>query len=340
MDRLAVMRAFVRVVDARSFSAAARHLNVSQPAMSKSIAQLERRLGVRLLIRSTQGLTPTEAGQSFLPRARRALEEADEAELAARGAAAGFTGRLRVSLGVTFGSLYVVPRLPVFLAAHPDLSIDLVLDDRPIDLIGEGIDIGVHIGPLRDSSQTACKLATCRRLVLGTPEYFERAGIPKAPADLTEHAAISYPYDCGANDTYCFRHGASKMTLKLPGRLRVSAVEAMRAAVMAGMGLAVTPEWLFLFELARGDVRPVLTDWTLAASDLWLLLPAGRTASAKARAFASFVKSEVLKRYFVPGLRPLPPLVERNAPEPHENRAVYAPLAREWTHGNGVHQPS
>src|SRR5215469_15249509 len=119
MDRLSAMRTFVRVVDTRSFSAAAEHLNLSQPSVSKSIARLESRLGVRLLMRSTHGLSPTEAGRNFCERARRAIEEADEADLAARAAGAGYTGRLRVSAGVTFGSLHIVPNLPTFLAAHP-----------------------------------------------------------------------------------------------------------------------------------------------------------------------------------------------------------------------------
>lgn len=154
MDRLAAMRTFVRVVDTGSFSGAAKHLNIGQPTVSKSIAQLERWPGVRLLVRSAHGLRPTEAGQSFCERARRALDEADEAECAARRAGQGLSGRLRVSAGVTFGSLHVVPRLPLFLAMHPNLSIDLILDDRAIDLIKEGIDIGLRIGPIRDFSQT------------------------------------------------------------------------------------------------------------------------------------------------------------------------------------------
>jgi DNA-binding transcriptional LysR family regulator len=132
------METLIRVVETGSFSAAARHLRVGQPAVSKSIAQLEERLGVRLLRRSTRGLTPTEAGQNFLERARRVIEEADEAELAARGAGGGLVGRLRISAAVTFARLHLVPRLPAFLAAHPDITIDLVLDDRMIDLIEEG----------------------------------------------------------------------------------------------------------------------------------------------------------------------------------------------------------
>src|SRR5437867_8469496 len=135
MDRLATMEVFVRVVETGSFSAAARQLHVGQPAVSKTVAQLEERLGVRLLLRSTRGLMPTEAGQNFYERAKRAIEEADEAELAARGANASLSGELRVSAAVTFSRLHIVPRLTVFLAEHPALRVALVLDDQNIDLV-------------------------------------------------------------------------------------------------------------------------------------------------------------------------------------------------------------
>src|SRR5690349_21094220 len=141
MDRLTAMETFVRVIEAGSFSGAAKQLRVGQPAVSKTIAQLEDRLGVRLLLRSTHGLTATEAGRNFYDRAKRSIEEAEEAELAARGAAAALSGRLRICAAVTFGRLQVVPRLPVFLARHPALDIDFVLDDRDIDLIELGIDV-------------------------------------------------------------------------------------------------------------------------------------------------------------------------------------------------------
>jgi DNA-binding transcriptional LysR family regulator len=139
----------------------ARALNMGQPAISKTVAQLEARLGVRLLMRSTHGLAPTEAGQSFYERAKRSIEEADEAEAVARGAGKGLTGRLRISAAVTFARLHIVPHLPKFLAAHPDLTLDVVLDDRIIDLIEEGVDIALRMGPLADStSLSARKLAS------------------------------------------------------------------------------------------------------------------------------------------------------------------------------------
>jgi DNA-binding transcriptional LysR family regulator len=164
MDRLAAMETFVYVVETGSFSAAARRLNIGQPAVSKTIAQLEKRLAVSLLLRSTRGLTPTEAGLAFFERARRAIDEANEADNAARGSASGLSGNLRISAAVTFGRLHVVPQLGPFLEQHPQLNIDLMLDDRNINLVEEGIDVALRMGPLSDSSLTARKIADCRRV--------------------------------------------------------------------------------------------------------------------------------------------------------------------------------
>jgi DNA-binding transcriptional LysR family regulator len=295
MDRLAVMETLVRVVETGSFSAAARHLNIGQPAVSKTVARLEARLGVRLLMRSTHGLTPTEAGRYFCDRARRAIEEADEAYLAARGADAGLVGRLRLSAGVTFGKLHLVPLLPGFMAAHPNLSIDLMLDDRPIDLIEEGIDIGLRFGPLPDSSLMAHRVATSRRLVLGAPAYFKRVGVPTTPNELTKQAAVIYTQDRGGSDTWSFHQGDLEVSVSISGRLRVSSSEGLRAAVTGGMGFAITSQWMFAPELSRGTVHAVLPEWILPESDLWAVFPAGRMANAKARGLAAFIKTELRK---------------------------------------------
>ena len=169
MDRLAAMEAFVLVVDTGSFSAAARRLKVGQPAVSKWVVQLEERLGVKLLVRTTRGLTATEAGLNYYERARRSIEEADEAESAARGAGSGLTGRLRICGAVTFARIHLMPRLPEFLARHPELEMEVVLDDRNIDLVQEGIDVALRMGQLSDSSLTAKRIASGRHVVVGTP---------------------------------------------------------------------------------------------------------------------------------------------------------------------------
>ncbi len=293
MDRLAVMQTFVRVLETGSFSAAARQLNIGQSAVSKSIAHLEDRLGVSLLSRSTHGLAPTEAGQTYYERALRAIEEAEEADFAARDASARLTGCLRVSGGVTLTRLYLVPRLAAFLAEHPRLSVEFVLGDRPLNLIEEGVDIALSYGPLGDCSLIGRKAATARRLVLATPDYFDRAGVPTTPPALTGHEVVIYTADRGGGGTWVFRKGESETSVTLPGRLRLNSSEGVRAAVLNGLGLAIVSEWLFGPELACGAIRAVLTDWTLPEIELWLVFPTGRKVNAKARAFVAFVEDAI-----------------------------------------------
>jgi DNA-binding transcriptional LysR family regulator len=289
MDRLATMEAFVLVVDTGSFSAAARRLNVGQPAVSKTIAQLEDRLGVKLLARTTRGLTATEAGLNFYERARRSIEEAEEAELSARTAGSSLTGRLRICAAVTFARIHIIPRLPEFLARHPELEMEVALDDRNIDLVQEGIDVALRMGRLVDSTLTARRIASSSHAVLATPTYFARSSEPAKPGDLAGHEAVIYDQR-GGGSTWPFQRDGTQIAITLKGRLRVTAAEGLRAAVLANAGLAIVSEWMFAPEIADGTVKVVLKDWQLPRMDLWAVFPAGRTATAKARTFAEFVR--------------------------------------------------
>ncbi|WP_414147048.1 LysR family transcriptional regulator [Erwinia sp. BNK-24-b] len=288
MDRFQAMATFIRVVDTGSFSAAARQLNVGQPAVSKIVAQLESRLQTSLLTRSTHGLTPTEAGQRFYERARAAIQEADEAELAARGAGKGLSGKLRISAATTFARLHIIPRLPQFLAEHPELDVDVILDDRVIDLIAEGVDVSLRMGALPDSSAVARKLATSARSVIATEEYLANKGEPATPAELAEHEAVLYNPQ---PNFWSFTREGAVTSVAVKGRIRVSAAEGQRAAVLSNMGLCIASDWMFAEELKSGTVRKVLTAWQLPAIDLWAVFPNGRLASAKARQFAGFVET-------------------------------------------------
>ncbi len=289
MDRLVAMETFVRVVESGSFSVAARYLRIGQPAVSKTIAQLEERLGAKLLTRSTRGLTPTEAGQNFYERAKRVIEDAYEAEAAARGSGAGLSGRLRFCAAVTFARIHVMPKLPLFLAQHPELELEAVLDDRNIDLVQEGIDVALRMGTLTDSSLTARRIARTKRLVMGTKRYFEKAGKPKTPADLIAHQAVIYTQD-GGGDVWTFRQGTAETAVTVTSRLRVTAAEGVRAAVLADGGIAIASAWMFAPELSDGTLEAVLTDWELPEIDLFAVYPTGRGATTKARTFASFVE--------------------------------------------------
>lgn len=294
MDRLFAMETYVYVVEAGSFSAAARRLKIGQPAVSKIIAQLEDRLTVRLLLRSTRGLTPTEAGAAFFERAKRAIEEANEADLAARGAGTGLSGTLRICAAVTFSRLHILPHLGGFLEMHPDLNVDVVLDDRNVNLVEEGIDVALRMGAMNDSGLTARKIAECQRMVMGTPAYFERYGEPTSPAELMGHEAVIYAQN-GGGTSWLFKQGSTEQSITVSGRIRVTAAEGVRTTVLANLGLTLSSEWMFAPELASGEVRQVLSDWHLPGMDLWAVFPTGRMASAKARAFVTYVEQVLAK---------------------------------------------
>lgn len=292
MDRLSALEMFVRVVDTGSFSAVARNQDIGQPAVSKAVVQLEEWLGVSLLMRSTRSLVPTEAGRIFYERAKRTIEEAHAAVLAARGSACGLAGKLRVSTSVCFGRLHVLPNLASFLAEHPDLDMEFVLDDRHLDLVNEGIDVSLRMGAMPDSNMTARRIAEGRRIVVATPAYLQHHGTPKSPGDLVNHQAVIYTPGGGGEPwtSWTFRKATAEVSVVLRGRLKVTAGEGIREAVIRDLGLAVASEWNFSPELQSGKVVEILQDWALPPTNLSAVYPAGRLASTKARAFVSFVE--------------------------------------------------
>ena len=289
MDRLAALEIFVQVVDAGSLSEVARRQRIGQPAVSKAVVQLEEWLGVSLLRRSTRSVAPTEAGLIFYERAKRTIEEADEAVRAAQGNANGLSGKLRVSASICFGRLHVIPNLSPFLDEHPELDLELVLDDRYVDLVNEGIDVALRTGTLPNSSMTTRRIAQCRGIVVATPAYLERHGTPKSPDDLAKHKAIIVTRG-GGRDSFIFRKAGAEVPVTLQARLKVTQAEGLREAVNCDLGFAVTAEWLFTPELKSGQVVPILQDWTLPPVSLSAVYPTGRLASSKARAFVSFIE--------------------------------------------------
>lgn len=293
MDLISVMRSFVRVYETRSFSAAAKGLALSQPSVSKAVAQLEQELGVQLFLRSTRGLTPTDAGQKFYEHSTRTLEEADLAVSVVKGEHAPLTGKLRVSGTITFMRQHIIPKLPAFMERHPHLSLDLLLDDGNIGLVEEGAEVALRMGKLADSNLVARKIGQCRRIVIATPNYLKKYGIPQQPSDLTEHAAIVLSRGEGG-DHIVFTKDDTATEVVLQPKLRISALEGLRAAALAGLGVAVASEWILQDELDNGQVVEVLKDWSMQPLDLWVVLTSGaRHASPKARAFIAFIEEQL-----------------------------------------------
>jgi len=287
MGRFREMEIFARVIETGAFSGASRQLKIGQPAVSKAAVALEERLGVRLLARSTRRLAPTEAGMAYYERALRALTEANEADATAQGLSRGLEGRLRICAPVTFARLHLVPRLATFLDDHPKLRMEIILDDRVIDVLEENIDVALRLGELKDSALTASKLGESDRIIVASSTYLAQRGVPYTPADLLAHDAIVYAPGTGG-DVWRFRQGTSETSIRIQSRLVITAAEGVRAAVIAGLGLAAASRWMFAPELASGLVRQVLSDWMLPPVPVWSVYPAGRLASAKAREFVKW----------------------------------------------------
>jgi len=290
---LQAMQTLVRVVERGSFSAAARELGSTQSAVSKQVAGLEKALGARLLSRSTRALKLTEAGERYVEQARRLVAEIAEAESELRAGEHRLQGWLRVAASGTFGRMRLMPLVRSFLTSHPGVKIDLRLDDGFIDLVEQGIDVAVRIGEQPDSSLVARRIGTVRRSVVARRGYFEQRGIaaPREPAELQQHDCIVYS-ELRAGPVWTFEAGpgadpalGSKAGVRVGGSLRTNSGEAVREAVLAGMGLAYAPDWLLAPELARGEVQPVLPHWLGQALPMQLVSPLQRRLSGKVRAF-------------------------------------------------------
>jgi DNA-binding transcriptional LysR family regulator len=241
-DRLRELAAFVRAAETGSFSRVARELNVSQPSVSRMVAGLEARLGVRLLLRTTRHVAPTDAGAVFLERARQVLGDLEDAENAARGIDS-LQGVLRVAMSGAFGTREVIPRLPGFLAQHPRLRVELLISDRTDDLVAEGADMGLRLGRLADSGFGARLLATARRLAVAAPSYLADRGSPETPADLAGHDCILGPGSSGRRG-WAFTGSGAVTSVAVEGRVRVTSAEAVMACAKAGLGIAIVSHWM------------------------------------------------------------------------------------------------
>lgn len=293
MDRLAVMALYARVVETGSFSRAASALGLGQPTASKQIAALEERLGVRLLERTTRRLTPTEAGQEFYERCRRIVDEADELESCARGGARSAAGRLRVACPMGFGRMYVVPIVTRFLAAHPEASVDLVMNDRYVDLAEEGVDLAVRIANLGDSTLHARRLGETPRALAAAPAYLRRRGVPKSPDELERHDFTVYAYFEAPERLALAGPDGAQAQVRVKARLRVNNAEAMRTAALGGIGIAPLPLWAIADELAAGTLRLVLPQWRPPASAIQAVYASSRHLPARVRVFMDYLEAEL-----------------------------------------------
>ncbi|MDX1576058.1 MAG: LysR family transcriptional regulator [Kiloniellales bacterium] len=287
--QLDAMALFARVVEAGGFSAAARELGLSKASVSKRIARLEDRLGARLLNRTTRRLSLSEAGEAFYAGCRRMVLEAEAAEQAVTHLAAAPRGTLRVNAPMSFGQIHLAPALNAFLERYPELAVDLVLDDREVNLVQDGFDVGVRIKPLQDSSLIARRLAPSRALICAAPAYLAAHGAPQRPEDLTRHSCLLYSYQSEPG-VWLLRGPEGERRVRVSGRLRANNGEALLEAAVAGLGITRLPSFIIGEEVRAGRLQPLLTDWTPGNPvAVHAIYPAGRNLSPKVRVFVDFL---------------------------------------------------
>lgn len=283
------MIVFAQVVDSRSFSAAAARLGLSKSAVSKQIAKLEDRLGARLLNRTTRTLSPTDAGQDFYERCLRVVREVEEAERAISHLSAEPRGLLRLSAPASFGREYLAPLVPEMLARWPELRIEALFEDRFVDVVAEGFDLVIRITRLQDSSLVARRIASCRRVVCAAPAYLDRHGVPRVPADLLQHDCILYSYATDQNEWEFVGPDGRLETVRVDGRLRANNAEVTLAALLAGAGLALSPDFIVGPALADGRLVPLLTEYENPFGAIYAVWPHNRNLAAKVRAVVDFL---------------------------------------------------
>mgnify|MGYP002780877752 FL=1 len=291
MDRFAAMEVFVRVADVRSFAEAARQLGMSPPAVTRAVAALEQSLGTRLFTRTTRAVRLTEAGDRFWEDCKRILGDLSDAEAAARGSYNRPTGTLTITAPVIFGRLYILPILTEFLDLYPDVTGRLVLLDRTVNLIDEGMDLAVRIGHLPDSSHSAIKVGSVRRVVCGAPSYFATHGRPARPADLARHRII-LPNSAWTSTQWQFG-GAGKTSVELTPRLFCNSNDAAIAAARSGWGVTRQLSYQIGPDLRDGTLEAVLTAFEEPSLPVYILHPDGRRASAKVRAFVDLITARL-----------------------------------------------
>jgi DNA-binding transcriptional LysR family regulator len=305
MEDLERMAIFARVVETKSFSEAARRLNLSKSLVSKQITQLERSVGARLLNRTTRAMSLTEAGAVFYEHCARIVEELEQAKSAVGQFHLEPRGLLRLSASVAFGTLHIAPALPDFLARYPEVQIDMEIKDRFVDLADERFDVAIRIAEDPGQNLAARRLAVVKRKICATPEYFTRHGVPRTPQDLEHHNCLTYTY-FNPQDPWRLSGPTGDISVAAKGNLRLNDDEALSETVLKGLGIAVLPTFIVGKHLQAGRLQSVLSDYAPPERHIYAVYLPNRHVSPKVRAFIDF-------------------LVERFAPEPYWDREDFRP---------------
>lgn len=305
MDRLAAMQAFVRVVEAGSFTKAADALNLPKPSVTRLVQTLEAHLQTKLLNRTTRRVTVTADGAAYFDRALRLLSEVDELEASMTKAKASPRGRLRIDVPTSLGQLLLIPALPDFYARYPDIQIDLGVSDRPVDLVGENVDCVVRGGEITDQSLVARRIGEFHTILGASPAYLKRHGLPLHPQELedsTQHRVVNYfSHRTGRPFPLLFARQGDKLEINARHMLSVNDSTAALTAGLAGLGIVHTATFMAQPHFASGALVPVLLDWCAETIPLYVVYPPNRHLSAKLRVFVDwvaelFARSDLIQR--------------------------------------------
>jgi len=280
---------FAKVAETGSFARTAAELALSQATVSKAVTRLEERMKTVLFHRTSRRIVLTESGHTCLERAARILSEGEAVEAEVTEQSKSLRGPIRLAGPMSFGIAHLAPALPDFMAEHPEVLIDLNLDDELVDMVGGGFDVALRIATLADSSLLARRLCTVRLLLVGTPAYFERFGVPQHPRDLVHHRALQYAHS-RAGSAWRFQHATEgEFSTTVPSPLRVNNADAIRPAMCAGLGLALQPEFLVWDELQSGTLASAMPDWQVPSIALHIVTPPGRSRPARVQALIDFL---------------------------------------------------
>ena len=290
MDRVTGIALFIRIVETGSFSKAAIETGITQPTATKAVAAMEQRLGVRLLHRSTRGVTPTEVGALYYDKCKLIAREIDEADNLATLLQSQVGGMLRISTSVAFGRRVVVPLVVRYMALHANVMIDLSFDDRYVNLVEQGIDLAIRMGPMADSSLGARYLGTNPWVMVAAPSYLAARGQPHNAAELAGHDCLVYSSVQGDDRWSLHAATGDKQSVIVKGPLRSNNLSAVLAAARAGMGLAVLPWYVARESLAEGMVVPVLGDHGLPGQEIHAVFPSPKLVPRKVMSFSAFLQ--------------------------------------------------
>jgi DNA-binding transcriptional LysR family regulator len=291
MDLLAAFRTFIRIAETGSFSAVAREVGATQPAISRQIAALEEHLGVRLLQRSTRSLRLTEDGQDLLGHARLVVETVEETEAAIGRRRSEAVGLVRVGCPTVFGKLYLAPHIGTLLDRYQQLSVEMLMTDDVVDMVQSGLDLAIRVGEISDAGLVARRVGSTVALAVAAPSYIARYGEPSVPDQLSQHQCIIFTRLMNP-DSWTLDGPDGAISVPVNGRLRVNSIEAVMEAALAGVGIALLPTWMLRDEVREGRLQAVLQGWPPRRRSISLVYPSRRFLAPRTRAVIDFLVDE------------------------------------------------